>query len=98
MGTPIWEKFDVQTQSLARRGEAATGLYEEQILRLRRATRRMGQAGMPTSAVVCAVGMLDGALTTAAPTRWAFARGWQCGQPFLPASLMDWFCCAMNLS
>ena len=100
VGTPIWEKFDLQTQSLVRRGEAATGLYEEQISRLRRATRRMGRGGMPTSAVVRAV---RHALTARRPqarypvglrTRlaiWAVAR--------LPAPLMDRFLLrAMELS
>ena len=96
VGTPIWEKFDVQTESLARRGEAATGLYEEQIVRLRRATRRMGRAGMPASAVVCAV---RHALTARRPRRatpWAFVRGWRCGQPRVcrPRSWTG-FCCAL---
>jgi len=91
--TPIWDKALASAEVPPHgRGAEAAGLYDDELLALRKATYTMGKTGMPVERVVCAV---RHALCARRPktrypvgvrTRLAF---WAARH--LPDRLRDWF-------
>ena len=56
VATPIWDKFQTDSDALAEKvPPAVRDLYEEDLLQMRKAARRMDRTGMPVEKVVRAI-------------------------------------------
>ena len=92
VGTPLWAKLDQGAAALTRPAAGDVALYEEQMLRMRKAALRMERRALPAAAVVRAV--RHALLARRPKARYAVGAGaklavW--GASLLPARLMDWF-------
>jgi NAD(P)-dependent dehydrogenase (short-subunit alcohol dehydrogenase family) len=91
--TPIWDKLLTSADQLDQDVDAAIRqLYQDDLIEMRKASRRLDRAGMPVERVVAAV--RHALLARRPKTRYPVGlrtRLALCGAALLPDRLLDWF-------